>query len=177
MKNIDPVSGGENNPDVPKRINSLLKFMDEIKEPVLDIGARNSMGEAIEKRLNINLYNTHGDLNFFNWEPNEETAYKTVICSEVIEHLLNPALFLNRLKMFCDNDCVVYIFYPLRPHFFWTECHFHEYDRQRFLYLLQYTGYKISKYRWEFRKAYSWKFYFTGIRPLFLRWNIAKVRA
>jgi hypothetical protein len=169
---------GEYAQDVSKRVKSLLEFMGEICEPVLDIGCRNTLGQVIEKMTGLELINTHGDLNYPGWcSDNDNRLFKTIICSEVIEHLLNPALFLERLKLFCALDCNVYIFYPLRPRWFWTEGHFHEYDRKRFLYMLDYCGYEVIKYKWEFRKQEDWKYYLGGIRPLFFRWNIGKVRA
>lgn len=177
QKTINPF-GGELAQDVPERIESILKFMDVMREPILDIGCQNSLGIEIEKRLNVKLENTTGDLNYSNWGVvTSGHKFKTVICSEVIEHLLNPAYFLTRLKIFCATDCNIYIFYPLRPRWFWTEGHFHEYDRKRFLYLLNYTGYEVVKYKWKFRKQEDWKFYLGGIRPLLFRWNIGKVRA
>jgi hypothetical protein len=173
---INPFEGA-NPVKVDKRLNALLSFMDEIKETVLDIGEPNTLREELQKKLRIKIFGTLGDLNFNEWIPQVTGKFSTVICSEVIEHLINPGMFLERLKLFCTKDCAIYIFYPLRLHFFWTFGSFHEYDRDRFRYLLMYCGYEVVKYKQEWRKRENWKYYFTGLRPLLLRWNVGRVRA
>jgi len=163
------------------RLKWTKKLIDEIKEPVLDIGTPNVFGQALAKYINIDMDNTRGDLNFDGWVPDllgkPVNKYRTVFCFEVIEHLLSPAMFLKRLRDFITDDVVVYITYPIRPHFMWTHIHFHEYDRRRFLYMLDYCGFKVEKYEWRWQRDYfTWRFIFSGIRPLLLRWWIGRAR-
>lgn len=127
--------------------------------------------EEIESLIapQISLYATTGDYNYATWEPViiGATPFKTVFCFEVIEHILNPMLFLNRLKDFIADDADIYISFPSgRPQFLWTAGHFHEYSKDRAEKLFEMAGYQIIRSE---RSSIIWKKpgdYFKGFRPL-----------
>lgn len=149
-----------------RRLKKTVQSIDFIQPPILDIGSENKFSKDVHEELLLKwpLTNTSGDLDLNGWSPLTKTHdfFCTVFCFEVIEHLMSPRMFLERLKSFIDNSTIIYLTYPRRNELFWTDIHFHEYSRKRFLTLLNESGYKVLKYTWwyEFNK-----FHF-GIRPL-----------
>ena len=162
--------------DTERRFRLIRDFIDNPKESILDIGEPNSMAKHLCEYFNFNigyLSNTTSDLNY-NIISSDSTPdkFKTIWCFDVIEHLMNPLLFLNNLRDFCFKTTRIYISYPLRPSWFWWRNHFHEYDKKRFRHLLNEAGYEIVKYKQKI-KGKDWWFYFTGIRP-FLRLTLGR---
>lgn len=128
---------------------------------VLDIGEPNELARRIVEKKNIRIVNTMSDLDY-SIEPEREGNFCYVTCFEVIEHLLNPRCFFDTLYKMTPKSVVVYLSYPSRPKLMWNnEEHFHEYDRQRFEYLLAKTGFRIVTEK----KIYV-RQRLTGIRPL-----------
>lgn len=155
-------------PEVDKaRKANLLRFMDEICNPILDIGEPNFFGEELSNTLNIKTHNTIGDFDFDSWTIDAPPQkYSTVWLFEVIEHLKNPDYFLRNLKKHLNKDCVIYVTYPYRIDVrFWSDIHACEFDPQRFIKLVEEAGYTIEKYEEKIIHR-NWKFYFRGIRPL-----------
>lgn len=130
---------------------------------VLDIGEKNPIGKYTAAWYDLKLDNTSGDLDYNFTAPKK--GYDIVFCFEMIEHLMSPKFFLLELKKYITVDTQIFITYPSRPKFLWTDLHFHEYDRKRFEYLIDSCGYKILD--WQVRRASKpFSEYITGIRPL-----------
>ena len=145
----------------PRRAKKTLDFLlscglsDEV---VLDIGVANELGAYIQKHTNIGLVNTYGDLDY---EIGAVRTFSTVFCFEVIEHLMNPRLFLDNLYNTTTKDVDIFLSFPARPKFLWNnESHFHEYDKLRFNMLLEVTRFKIVKKKDVYIPEFK-----IGIRP------------
>ncbi len=78
-----------------KRYQTILNFIDEIKEPVLDIGERNPLIEFLEKELKIKAAST--DKLDIDSQP-VKGQYVTIFFFAVLEHLFNPLFALGNLK-------------------------------------------------------------------------------
>lgn len=158
-----------------QRVQVTTDFLDMLELPILDIGQPNGHCEDLKKRYNIDITNTQGNLDLNEWSPlnPKHARYKTIFCFEVIEHLMSPRFFLERLKKFMDKDAVLYISYPRRIEFFWTKYHFHEYSTKRFLHLIDDAGYEVIKHKWIWERG---KGFNIGIRPLFRLTPIGRAR-
>lgn len=140
---------------------------------VLSIGDDSIFDKSVYKELATSwctITHTKGDLDTTKWKPSEALteAYDTVLCFEVLEHILNPRLFLETLKGLLGDKSIVFVSIPnhlLRRH--WRTLHYHEIDRVRFEYLCEVSGYEIvdyKKYRYFPRLRDI-----SGVRP-FLRY-------
>lgn len=128
---------------------------------VLDIAAKNDLSKQLAVEKSVNVINTTSDLDY-SIAPEKFGVFNYATCFEVIEHLLNPRLFFDNLHLVTTSDVVLYLSYPSRPKMMWNnDEHFHEYDRMRFEYLLEKTGWKIIGEK----KIYVLRFP-NGIRPL-----------
>jgi len=178
--------------DLPQRFARTLEFfldfgLKRAIHPVLDIGAENEFGKKLAEMLEYEYIWTEGDLDYCSWEPSDEKklwsgdfdrleVFRTVTCFEVLEHLMNPAMFLKDLKQYVAKDVLLFVSLPRRVHsFFWSRTHFHEFDEKRTLHLFEATGYEVrirrSYVQWpvfsEFFKGKKiGRFWIPGIRPM-----------
>jgi len=137
---------------------------------VLDIGGDNLFGKKMSNEFGLNYFSTMGDLDYHSWT-RDILNPDVIFCFEVLEHLMNPLLFLNNLKrVYGGNNPQVFITYP--NNLFRSEHHFHEYKDDEFYTLIRSAGYYVIDYQ----KDPHWHnkgFYFTGIKPLArLTWQI-----
>ncbi len=92
----------------------------------------------------------------------ENVKFDYVTCFEVIEHLMNPRFFFDNLHDVTSEKVKVFLSFPGRPKPFWNNAeHFHEYDKPRFKYLLDKTGWEIVRKKNIYVPRWPW-----GIRPL-----------
>lgn len=132
------------------RINSTIDFMKDCNvksySRVLDITEPNKAGGIISSMFDHSLSNTTGNLDTVYWECPEKN-YKYVYCFEVLEHLLNPLLFLNQLKIVAPKARVIITvpYHILRPD--WGIHHFHEMDLSRLHYLFDMAGMRVINFR------------------------------
>jgi len=112
--------------DFIKRLNLIWP------EHFLDIGEDNLMGLAIGLRFSSNPVFLSGDLD----NPSKSNFHITT-CLDVLEHLLNPLLLLNRVR----SDYMI-VTYPHSNSMFWGPRHWHEFYESEFLYLLKRSNYK-----------------------------------
>lgn len=133
-------------------VKNLLEFAD-IKEPVCCVGPKSQLYKHLAEEGNFNLQW---------WRENN----KTIFVIDMIESELNPGDFFNSLIQYCRNDTKVYVTCPHRWNsYFWNWNHWHEIDPRRFKYLIERSGFKIT--RMMKRKIWhEWWWYFRGIRPL-----------
>ena len=141
-----------------KRAEVAKDFID-LRHPSLDIGEPNFIG----KYLGIEDNTLDGDFNAWVYAP--KTKYKTIVCLEVLEHVMNPLDFMYMLKELLDTDSKLYISTPLIPFISWYQWneHFTEYKEANLDILFKYAGFKIVRKR--IFRPFKWWFYFTGIRP------------
>ena len=162
MKLLDPKVGpsATYNPIDDRRFYAVrdLIYKYGLLPPVQVFGEKAPFEELLEKELGIQFKYTNFDLNYpF---PKMDKA-SVLLCFEVIEHLLNPLLFLLEIRKIMWPESLLYLSYPIQPYAFWSPCHFHEYDKSRFLYLLREAGLSIVDYQ----ELKLWK-RITGIRPI-----------
>ena len=127
-------------------------------DPVLVFGEPALFEIEISRLNNRKFHYTNFDLNY---KFNEMEEYNTMFCCELIEHLLNPLWFFSQARNLMTDKTLMYITYPIQPHWAWCAGHFHEYDRSRFLYLLREAGLEIV----EYKQYINWKG-IKGIRPI-----------
>ena len=146
------------------RFRTTVKLLDKYGPPVhpiLNIGDANLFLDDLEYEYG-DCVTTYGNLNGDRWRPRKELKYDTVFCFEIIEHLMSPWMMLDRLIYWINKDTDVFITYPRRIELFWTDHHFHEYSRKRFLHMIDDCGYKVINYEWHWFPVWSFK----GIRPI-----------
>jgi len=134
---------------------------------VLDIGGNHlEFGKNLSKHFHFKYYHTEGDLNKLGWTPDPyfSDTFNVVFCFEVLEHLMNPALFMKELKKLCTKDTQIFISYPTNPLWLWGSRHFNEYTKDRFYTLISECGYEIKAYWWS-RAFRDFRTIFTGFRP------------
>ena len=117
-------------------------FMDEMPEPVADLGEPNLAKNIIEDKKDLDIESIYGIDFDYEEIPGE---WGTIICLEILEHLFNPLFFLENIKDALEEDGVLYLSTPYRPKLLWTEHHFHEIDDTRIRWLFERAGFKIEK--------------------------------
>ncbi len=134
----------------------------------LDCGDRTTFTDILDSVIFAvdKIDNTTHDLNFCDFKDNP--IYTNILIFEVIEHLMNPLLFLKslRISFMKDDDSTRYLSTPIkRPKWMRNkEHHFHEFNYNELCYLIDQAGFKIID---EKRiNITRWWYMFTGIRPL-----------
>lgn len=153
----------------PQRVEATLAFMDETPEPIGDVGDPNPFARELEKRLQKRVNPICGV--DFDREP-IPGKWKTIICSHVIEHLLNPEFALREMRRALLPDGVIYLFYPQSPHFLWGTGHFHEIDHKRLGWVAGKSGLNIQKAE-RVPKRRKWYWHLQPGRPM-IRFFVAR---
>lgn len=135
------------------------------KDSVLCIGSDNDFDKSICKDLKLKPSFSRGNLDYFWWDRGNYFFYYYIFCFEVIEHLLNPLLFLERIKEVINEDSLLFITYPINRSWLMGKTHFNEYRKDRFEYLVDKAGFRIIDYQ---QKMYMKSIFqaYKGIRPL-----------
>jgi len=128
-----------------RRWRNTLEFMNkQIRVPVLVTGEKTDFEPYLEKYFGVEFDYTNTDLN---WSWPQCKNYNTILSFQVIEHILNPLSFLEEAGENLSEDGLLYISYPTHgTKAFWSTGHFNEYDRSRFLYLIDVAGFEVVKY-------------------------------
>jgi len=140
----------------------IAEFIDETPGNIFDLGPPNYKKNLLEKQLDVTIQSLHGF--DFDIDPIPEKC-GTLLCFEILEHLFNPLFFLNGCRESLKENGVLYLSTPGRPHFLWTEHHFHEIDDTRILWLFDKAELEIIKKK-KIRLYRGLKFHLSGIRPL-----------
>ncbi len=147
MKFVDPYKAPEYNYQYKRRwkdTKHLIAMNGGIYNPVLVIGRKSEFEDSLSRHYDIKFRYTCFDLNY---QFPILSKYNTVLCFQVIEHLLNPLLFMQEIWKLMNKDSLLYISYPIQPKYFWSSGHFHEYDKSRFHYLIKESGFEIIGYK------------------------------
>jgi SAM-dependent methyltransferase len=168
-----------------KRLHEYLTFFDEYKTPVLDIGGLNNMGKAVESDIqnrghkDVKMENTlESDFNEMVRAPRQN--YGTVFCFEVLEHVMNPLLFMRELHKLLDHSGVLYISTPKAAlmSIYASSYHFTEYKEPKLETLFTWAGFVVEKKK--VFSVYPWWHALLGFRPLwrlmFQRYIVYKLR-
>ena len=152
-----------------RRYANTLRFLNAICPPparILDLGAPNELGRRMQ-HAGYEVVNTEGDLESVSEPIGQEADIVTAF--EILEHLVSPS---NVLQSIQAPRLVATI--PLRlwfstayrnPNDPWDR-HFHEFEDWQFDWLLEHSGWKITK-------AEKWTSYgvCNGIRPILRRFT------
>ncbi len=148
-KNIEFINQQSELPSFRYRDERIIEFIGKLECKslyVLDIGERNRLTEKLEQAYRLRADSTYGDLD--KGLDCLKLEYDLVIFSHVIEHLFNPLLCLENIKLVMKPDALLVICAPVKPHFLpWGKGHFHEMDEYRFKKLIARAGLKIIQ--WE----------------------------
>lgn len=131
--------------------------------PFLDIGSRSQVTELLERELNRSIESTlETDFNYAVTADKKE--YGTVFCFEVIEHILNPLLFVESIRRLMKKDGLLFLTTPCRkPHV--ESMHFTEYTKKSLDALFDLAELKIIDYKLIHTMPLWW--HFTGFRPFY----------
>lgn len=128
---------------------------------ILCIGNKNGFDRKMCDCFNVDYIHTSQDLNY-QWNI-AVGGIDYIFCFDVIEHLMNPLLFLEQLRKF---NCSVIITYPRNTFTpFWGLEHFHEYSEKAFYTLVTEAGFEIQ-YHTSFTNRFEWWKYFKGFRKI-----------
>ena len=132
-----------------RRLRETIAFIrrGDIRGMVLDVGLPNYVGREIKKHFNVAIFNTGYGIDFNRWWPDGTSKWNTVLCLEVFEHLMNPALFLERLSLQMEPGGILYLSTPVHNRFgfmFNETCHFAEYRVEAVKTCLEYAGFRVT---------------------------------
>jgi SAM-dependent methyltransferase len=148
------------------RLKHYLKMIDKINEPCLDIGDTNWIAEQISKQYNVKIENTlKSDFNDSIKTKGEK--YETILCFEVLEHVMNPSRFLKDIHRLLAPGGILYLSTPklaVIP-IYHTDAHFVEYKEYGLSRMFEYCGFKIINSE-IFCPFPAW-WAMTGFRPFF----------
>lgn len=144
-----------------------LKGKIESGDFILDVGQQSPLTDLIERVFNIpEVWVTDGDLDYDFKIPNGNEFYDKIVYSHTIEHVFNPLWTLEKLKMALKDHGKMYVMAPARGKLLWTKLHYHEIDDYRFRLLFERAGLRVTEK--VLHKIWRpWRFYFTGIKPLY----------
>ena len=100
----------------------------ELKGRVLDIGEENELKCLMEEWGDVEIDSTFR-CDFNKTLRSNGGSYDTVLCFEVMEHLMNPAHFMTLLWAILKKDGVLYLTTPRKSLFRQLDQHFTEYGK------------------------------------------------
>jgi len=145
--------------------NRVAETIDFIKPygKIADCGENNPMKQLIEKHFKCSIDSI--DWNF-NEKTNITNKYDTILCFEVLEHVMNPLLFLEQLKKLLKKNGVIYISTPYQfPQILKAIHHYHEIPTDRLIWLFNAANLKIVE-SGKLTIAGNWYNHINGIRPI-----------
>ncbi len=89
-----------------------------------------------------------------------------IFALEIIEHLMNPLVFLEFVKSCLPDHGKVFLSTPfLRPRFLWSKYHTTEYFPDKIEILANKAGFRVNRYR--VKRIYDYRHALAGIRLFF----------
>lgn len=147
------------------RMQKTLAFLADqpVQKPMLDIGTWSQATDMLAATYGRDVDSTDEcDFNFELGAPG--TAYRTIFCFEVIEHLMNPLTFMQNMQARLHDDGIIALSTPSRK-LLVEKWHFTEYTRQSLEVLFRAAGLQVVKYALAHCMPFWW--HFTGFRPLY----------
>lgn len=140
-----------------KRYAYTLSFIKDLGGVVLDCGESNKLKHLMEKKFNIKINSTKGDLDFVTIDG----KYDFILAFEMVEHLMNPLWLLCQINSALKPNGILYLSTPInKPKLLWRPDHFHEFDEYRLKQLFQKANFEVIRYE---RKRFG---NLLGIRPI-----------
>ena len=158
-----------------RRLKETIDFIEpkDMKGFILDVGEPNFVAEKISQHFHRAITPTQGG-DFNNCivparRIHQHHFFNTVLCLEVIEHVMNPLNVVCDLRELMYKGGVLYLSTPVRnPLAFWfnRSCHFTEYDVDKMCTMLEYAGFEVCKVH-TFRSIPIWEGYKSAFPGLF----------
>jgi hypothetical protein len=157
------------------RYNFTMEFITESvelddlrKSEVLDAGEYNPFSKWVYEEFGILVKNTSPNLDFDYCFSDQSYVrqFNFVFAFDIIEHLMNPLMFLEFLARSLSDTGKVFLTTPFaRPRFLWSKYHVTEYFPDKIELLARKAGLRINRYK--LKKVYALHNAFSGIRPFF----------
>ena len=121
------------------------------------------MKQLIENHFKCSIDSIDWD---FNENTNITNKYDTILCFEVLEHVMNPLLFLEQLKKLLKKYGIIYMSTPYQfPQILKAIHHYHEIPTDRLIWLFNAANLKIVE-SGKLTIAGNWYNHINGIRPI-----------
>jgi len=171
-------------PMTRRRLAQYLGFFQEFDSPVLDIGSPNPMRMEIERTMrergtSIEIENTV-DTDFNESVQAPRNNYRTILCFEVIEHVMNPLNFMRQIRDLMVPGGVMYLSTPKLAlmSILSSAFHFTEYKPAQLTQLFQWAGFRVEEE--VVFSVFPWWYVFKGLRPAwrvcFQRYMVFRLR-
>jgi SAM-dependent methyltransferase len=138
------------------------------KATILDSGEYNPLSKWLNDKYGITVCNTPPELDFdYAFRENENLGqFDFIFAFEILEHLMNPLVFLQFLHHHLKDDGTIFLSTPFsRPRFLWSKYHFTEYFPDKIEALANKAGFRVQRYK--VKKVYAYRSALFGIRPIF----------
>lgn len=148
------------------RVRETINYLKEenLSGRIADCGEDNPMKEFIQMRLKIDIDSIVWD---FNYPSKIRKKYDIIFCFEVLEHIMNPLLFLNELKTILMKEGTIYLSTPYQiPTILKAKHHYHEIPSDRLMWLFYEARLNVCDVK-KITIAGNWYNHLTGIRPIF----------
>ena len=152
--------------NVLNRIKDTIKYLEDnnLQGKIADCGENNPMKEAIENHFNIKIDSIEWNFNWFCHNVTED--YDVILCFEVLEHVMNPLLFLNQLRDLLNSNGVIYLSTPYQqPQILKAIHHYHEIPTDRLMWLFKSAKLTVKDSD-RITIAGNWYNHILGIRPV-----------
>ena len=139
----------------------------KLKQPVGDVGGPNHKSKYLSEYYQTPITQIDSaDLDY--WICYCEKNYRTILCFEVMSHLVNPGLLIWNLKDLLEKDGAIYLSMPDRPRILHNKHHWNEFGGKRFEeWILRPNKLKIVRQGRIRNSHYPVKWYKQiGFRPL-----------
>lgn len=133
---------------------------------ILDTGEYNPMSKWLKDSYNISVENTPPDMDFdYSYRFGKEDAFDYIFAFEIIEHLMNPLMFLEYLHGCLSKNGKLFLSTPFsRPRILWSKYHLTEYFPDKIEIIANKAGFRVTRYK--VKKIYDYRYALTGIRPI-----------
>ena len=140
----------------------LLKY--RMYGDIADCGENNPLKEMFEGELGINIDSLDWDFNKAYY--GLEKKYDVILCLEVLEHVMNPLLFLKQLKRLLKEGGTIYLSTPYQlPQILKAIHHYHEIPTDRLEWLFEEAKLNYNRIG-NVTIAGNWYNHLYGIRPI-----------
>jgi hypothetical protein len=154
---------------INRRYNHLVKFIDEIKEPIYDLGEYSPMTKLLQQNFNVYTFDS------VDFNKSFKIKAGTIFALEILEHLMNPLLFMESIKNSLLPNGIVYLSMPrVWPQFLMGDRHFYEIPDDKFKWLLDEVGLVIVKKDTVSIRGML-KYHWFGIRPIMRAFQVTRV--